>query len=161
MALVILMDLLIVGSIASVVVPKSGSTQDCDEDLYWAGIVICLYNVFFVVRNLIICGLCYMTRNPVSNSTVSRLSCVCVDCFAYTAVVIWATTILVSDKANACKDNDEEVEQFYWVVLAMVIYGYIMIFVDWLICLVTSCVFCFFLCFYFAQAREQRSDALR
>ncbi len=160
MAIVILMDLLIVGSITSVVFPKGDVTKKCSEDLYNVGMVICLYNVFFVIRNLVICGISYITKNPVTNSTISRLGCICLDCIAFTFVVIWATTILVQPEVSQCKDVNEDIEQFYWVVVAMVVFGYIMIFAEFLICLVSTCVFCFFLCFYFAQAREQRAGAL-
>ena len=47
------------------------------------------------------------------------------------------------------------------MVLALVVIGYCYIFVDWLICLVTTCIFIVFCVFYFSQERERRADALR
>ena len=64
--------------------------------MFKAGLVLCLYNVFFVIRNILICSICYYTKNPLLNSTFSRLGFVCIDCIAYTVVVIWATTHLGS-----------------------------------------------------------------
>lgn len=72
--------------------------------MFRAGLVLCLYNVFFVIRNICICTICYYTKNPLLNSTLSRLTFVCIDCIAYTVVVIWATIKLGSDESSECKE---------------------------------------------------------
>ena len=72
--------------------------------------------------------------------------------------MIWATTILTEEKVSECKDVDEGIERFYWVVVAMVVFGYVMVFADILICLVSTCLFGFFICYYFAAyAHDQRA----
>ena len=86
MAITILLDLLVVGCLASVIIPRSEQTRECSEDLYRAGLAICAYNAFFVVRNLIICASCYHSKNPVTNSRYARGVFVCIDCFLFTYV---------------------------------------------------------------------------
>ena len=150
MAISILLDLLVAGCLASVLIPRAEITKNCSEDLYYTGLAICAYNVFFVVRNLIICASCYLSKNPVTNSTISRGAFVCLDCFLYTFVAVWSTQNMFRDDVMACKDQDENLSQFWWSVLILIIAGYLQLFVEWILCLVASCVFCFFCCFYFA-----------
>ena len=91
MAIVIILDCCVLAVIIAFIVPNANATKECSTDLYWAGNAICIYHVFFVVRNVFICTTTYFSKNPVRDSTVSRLSCVCLDCCAFTAVVAWAT----------------------------------------------------------------------
>lgn len=46
------------------------------------------------------------------------------------------------------------------MVCILIVFGYLQIFVEFLICLVASCVFCFFCCFYFRVQADQRATAL-
>mmetsp|Transcript_43668 Transcript_43668/g.57864 ORF Transcript_43668/g.57864 Transcript_43668/m.57864 type:complete len:130 (+) Transcript_43668:452-841(+) len=125
MAITVLLDLLVLGCLASVIIPRADMTKECSEDLYKAGLYICAYNVFFVVRNLIICASCYLSKNPVTNSTISRGVCVCLDCCLYTVVVIWVTLQISGDEAMTCKKVNEEISQFWWVVMILTVVGYL------------------------------------
>lgn len=160
MAITILLDLLVVGCLASVIIPRSEQTRECSEDLYRAGLAICAYNAFFVVRNLIICASCYLSKNPVTYSTISRGACVCLDCILYTYCVAWVTYQISREKPMECKSLNDEVGQFWWVVMILTVVGYLQLFVEWIICLAASCVLCVFCCFYFAQNRARRAEAL-
>lgn len=160
LAVTILFDLLVAGCLASVLIPRAEKTKNCNEDLFYAGFAICAYILFFVVRNLIICASCYASKNPSGYSTVARWTFLCVDCFLYTAVVVWATDKLFLDESTDCKNSDEEIDQFWWAVLILIVVGYFQLFIQWIICLFSSCIMCFFCCFYFAQQRQHRADAL-
>lgn len=160
MAISILLDLLVAGCLISVLLPRSDVTKNCSIDLYNTGLAICAYNVFFVVRNLIICASCYLSENPVTNTTISRGAFVFVDCALYTYVSVWATQNMLRDSVMECKDKDENISQFFWSVLCLIIVGYLQLFVEWILCLVTSCIFCIFCCFYFGQRRQDRATAL-
>ena len=160
MAIVIILDCCILAGIISIMIPNSPKTKECFTGLYWAGSAVCIYHIFFVLRNMIICSTTYYSKNPVRDSTVSRLGFVCLDCCAYTAVVIWATIQLFEEESTVCRDELSEVENFWWMLCVLIVFGYIQIFVEWLICLVASCVFVFFCCFYFSVQQSERANAL-
>ena len=109
MAIVIILDCCILSIIVSIMVPNAEKTKECFSDLYWAGSILCLYHVFFVLRNIIISSTTYFSKNPVRDSTVSRLGCVCLDCCAYTSVVVWATLQLFKVESTECRDLIDEV----------------------------------------------------
>ena len=90
----ILLDVLVVVSIVSVVIPKQEKTKECSIDLYWVGISLLIYNIFFVSRNILICGVAARTKNPLMNSTTARLGFIVIDCIAYTSILAWSTTIV-------------------------------------------------------------------
>ena len=110
MTVIIILDCCILAGIIAIMVPNSDKTKDCSNDLYWAGSAICIYHIFFVLRNLIICTSTYFSKNPVRDSTVARLGCVCLDTCAYTAVVIYATVQLFEVESTDCRDLSDEVE---------------------------------------------------
>ena len=91
MTLVVLMDVIILAVIHGTNITKPNHTKKCSNELYKAGNELSLYNVYFILRNIAICSICYYTKNPLLNSTVGRLGFVCIDCIAYTIVVIWST----------------------------------------------------------------------
>jgi len=154
------MDFIVLAAIGLVIFPRAEVTKECSNELYWAGIGICIYNLFFVVRNLFVCATSYFTKSPVYTSTLIRLGFICIDCIAYSAIVVWATIQVSSDSAMQCSSAIDEVDEFWWMVLVMIVIGYIQMFVEWLICLVSSCLLCFFCCFYFGSRLEEREDAI-
>jgi len=87
----IIFDFMLFTAIVAVVIPRAKVTKECCSDLYSAGITICFYNLFFVLRNIFICALSYYTKNPIKTSLLSRLAFICIDSLAYTVIVIWAT----------------------------------------------------------------------
>ena len=91
MAFVVSWDLLILAGIVFIFIYSAKETQKCSDKLYWAGSALCMYNIFFVIRNIFICATSYYSQNPVTSSSIARLSCIFVDCFAYTCIVVWAT----------------------------------------------------------------------
>lgn len=161
MCLVIVFDFIIMSIIVMFVIPRASETKDCSSELYWAGMALCIYLVFFVVRNIFIMVCCFYSKNPNYRSTISRIGCVCVDCFAFTTVVIWATNVLVSDEAQGCKDTSEPVGEFWWCLLTLIICGYLQIFFEWLLCLVTSCLVCVYCCIYISGRREERAVVMQ
>ena len=152
----IIFDMLMVAAIATLMILKAEDAKKCDSNLYWAGVVLCLYNVFFVVRNTVICVIAYFSKNPASNNFLPRLCCIFIDCFVYSAIVIWATIKLMDDQATYCRDTDSDVEQFWWGILVLCIFGFCQMFVEWLTCLVSACVGCCMCLLYFTLAAEQR-----
>lgn len=113
-----------------------------------------------MIRNIGICVACYHVKQPVMYSNVCRVAFVCIDCFAYTTIVVWATMRLIDEEARKCKDQSEEIDNLWWVVLMLIVVGYIQMFLEWLICMVVSCIFCVLACFYCAQERSQRHQTL-
>ena len=95
--IIVVLDLLVLGCLASAIVSLNNETRECYKELYDAGLVMGGYNAFFVVRNLIICASCYHTKNPVTNSRYARGVFVCLDCFLYTYVCSWVLTKLTDD----------------------------------------------------------------
>lgn len=91
LALVILMDFIVLAVVTSVIIPYAQITRECSERLYWAGIANSIYLVFFVVRNMVVCTSSYFTKSPLTTSTLARLGFICIDCAAYSSVVIWST----------------------------------------------------------------------
>ena len=91
MVIYIMLDIILLVVIFTVFVPRSDVTKKCSSDLYFAGVALTIYNVFFVLRNLAICSASYFSKNPVNNSNLARLGFVCIDCCGYTAIVVWAT----------------------------------------------------------------------
>ena len=148
-------------AIIAVVIPRAQVTKECCSDLYSAGVAICIYNLFFVVRNIFICAFSYNTKNPVKTSLLSRLAFICIDCLAYTVIVIWATVQVTSENATRCKDQIQEVSEFWWMVLIVCVIGYLQMFIELLICLVTSCTLAIFCCIYFNSRREERERAVQ
>ena len=104
------MDLLVLASITSVIIPKSSETKECSKQLFFAGLGITCYNVFFVLRNVAICIASYFSKNPLTNSTIARIGFICIDCIGYTLVVIWATMEISSEEASTCKEDNENIE---------------------------------------------------
>ena len=107
-----------------ILVTKGKATYDCDEDLFWAGLQISIYNVYFVLRNVAVCSATYFTRNPLMNSYASRLCFILLDCACYTAVVIYVTTKFVSEESQNCKSTVKDAEVYWYMVLALIIAGY-------------------------------------
>ena len=62
MAIVIILDCCILAGIIAIIVPNADKTKDCFSDLYWAGNVLCIYHIFFVVRNIFICSTTYFSK---------------------------------------------------------------------------------------------------
>ena len=86
---------------------------------------MCAYNAFFVVRNLIICASCYLSKNPVTNSTIARAAFVFFDCGLYTYVCVTVVFKISEDELMDCKNASEEIGQFWWVVLILTLVGFI------------------------------------
>ena len=91
LAIVLIVDTLILAVIVMVIIPRGEITKECNSDLFWAGMSICLYQVFFILRTIVICTVSDYNQNPLNTSTLSRLGFVCIDCIAYTAIVVHAT----------------------------------------------------------------------
>lgn len=109
MAVVIILDCCILAGIISIIIPNAAKTETCAPNLYNAGTGICVYHTFFVLRNMIICAVSYFTKNPIRDSTMGRISCVCFDCCIYSAIVVWATVSLFDEQSTDCRDTFEEV----------------------------------------------------
>lgn len=161
MCMVIVLDFVIMSIVVLFVVPRASEANDCSADLYWAGLALCFYLAFFVVRNIFITGCTFYSKNPFHKSTISRLGFVCVDCLAFSFLVIWATTILFSDEAMNCRDTSEPVKEFWWCILTLIVCGYLQIFFEWLICLVTSCLVCVYCCILISARREERAAVMQ
>ena len=149
MAIYVIMDLILISLIFAIFVPRTDVTKNCSPSLYSAGVALCIYNVFFVLRNLAICTMSYFSKSPVFYSNFARLGFVCIDCCAYTAIVIWATTLIADDESLACKGSDDGIAEFWYLVVCLVAWGYLQLLLEWLVCLVAFFVTCLFGCFYF------------
>lgn len=160
MTVVILIDGMVMAVIAAMLFPRSDITKECSQELFDAAFGLWVYTLFFVLRNIFVCVVSCLSVQPLYNSTLLRIAFICIDCLAYTAVVVWATVQTSSEQAVACKESQEGINELWWFTMALIIYGYIQIFFDFLVCLVSSCVVCFFCCFYLAARSEQRSQAL-
>ena len=160
LAIMITFDLIALILIVSVVLPRGEVTKQCSPELYEAATTICGYVIFFVIRNLLVCTVSYFQKQPLYTMTLMRIGFICVDCIAFTTVVAWATFQTSSDKTIACKKDNDEINDLWLVVVALIVYGYMHIFFEWLVCLVSTCIVCFFCCFYMSARAEQRAQAL-
>ena len=149
MAIYVIVDLILVTMITAIFIPRADVTKRCSPNLFTAGIALCIYNVFFVLRNLAICTMSYFSKSPIYYSSVARLGFVCIDCCAYTAIVIWATTLIVDEESLACKESDDEINEFWYMIICFVVWGYLQLFLEWLVCLISFFICCLFGCFYF------------
>ena len=97
MTFVIIIDFVVFAVILSAIAPRAERTKECSADLFWAGVAIAIYNLFFALRGLLICICSYYSKSPITNSTLTRIIFICIDCVAYTTIVIWATTRILTD----------------------------------------------------------------
>ena len=160
MTCIIVFDMILLSLVMIVLLPRAEVTKACSSDLYWAGMAILVYALFFVMRNIFICALSYFSMNPANNSAISRLSFICIDCFAYTAILIWATYLLYESESTYCRDSAEDIKYYWWLCFGMCIFGYVQMFFEWLLCLIAGCVSCVFCCIYCCFRSEERAQAL-
>ena len=152
----ILLDCIVLAALGSVLIPRFDKVRSCDENLYYSGAAICIYNGFFIVRNLVICFASTKTSAPLMASYAGRGCMIILDCIIYTGVVVWVSISINSKEAVECRDADSDIDQFWWAIMVLMIIGYIQMFVEWIVCVTLACVGCVFCCFYMQAHREAR-----
>ena len=157
---VIILDMSLLIATSFVIVTKGEATHICNADLFWAGLQISIYNLFFVLRNVIICSAAYFKMNPLLKSNISRLFFVLFDCAFYTAIVILVTIKFIGDESQHCKSTVKEAEVYWYMVLVLIIIGYFQVLLDWVLCIITSVACCYICCYINRLRREERDEAL-
>ena len=98
------MDLIVVILIGGFLLGRGGTTKDCSEKLFWAGMCFLIYGIFFILRNIIVLLSVYWTRLPKVYSFVGRFIGAFIDWIALTVLVIYAASVIRDAKAIECKE---------------------------------------------------------
>ena len=98
----VIMDLLGVFIIASGLSQKMDQVYACSERLFYCGVILVSYYIFYTLRKIIICVSCYFSSKPMKGSNIALgVSCF-FDMIVNTGLLIWICTVLAEEKTYTC-----------------------------------------------------------
>lgn len=90
--LVALSDLVIVIVLCGLLYPKANATIHCSTSLFVVGACLIAYQIFFVVRNVLIMACCVFNRNPDRRAMICRFGMTVIDSVCLTTFIVWSFT---------------------------------------------------------------------
>ena len=80
--------------IAAILFPKTQLVYGCSPELFWVCAGFCIYQCFFVVRNLLTILCSYWSAKPDDRALAIRICYSFIDWGALFALTLWSTLVL-------------------------------------------------------------------
>jgi len=90
--LVALSDILIVIVLCGLLYRKASATIHCSMSLFVVGAGLIAYQIFFVVRNVLIMACCVCSKDPDRRAMFCRFGMGIIDSLCLTTLIVWSFT---------------------------------------------------------------------
>lgn len=156
-SLLLVLNLIIVLLLAFGLSSKMAEVQQCSKRLFWCGVLFEAYFAFFLVRSMIVVGICFLVKKPLSVYWGAQTLFAAIDTGLFTTLVVYAATVLFSDEAVSCRSNELNDSASYWYFVAFcclvgVLYSLLLV---GICCLTVGC-FCFIVSMIYHQGQTFR-----
>lgn len=98
----VLFDLFALFVISSALSQGISQVRACSERLFYAGVILAGYYLFYVLRNILICVSCYCCKKPMQGSYVARGFACAFDVIVKTGLLIWVCHVMGEEKTETC-----------------------------------------------------------
>lgn len=153
----LIFDLMVIAGILSLFLPAYEKTRACSPDLFHVSLALMLYQVFSLVRNVLICGICYFTKRPEISSSIARVVLCLIECFAQGALIVWATIEVSTEEAVECANSDEAIGSVWKISVILIAVGFLVVFLQ----LVVTFIVCFIIVVFCCQYQRNNQQRLQ
>ena len=128
----------------------------CSERLFYCGVILVSYYIFYTLRKIIICVSCFWCSKPAQRSYMAEGAFCLFDVIVKTGLLIWICTVLAEEKTYTCTEQNQVVSHYWWVCVLVVTMYFLYLLFGYCVCLIGCCGAIFVGIFLITRNREQR-----